>query len=235
VLCSLFAMAEAARLLDSADFKSLRSYFNRGYDCSVVENSSQSTLLHLVMRLPRADCDKASSLVKCLTKAGGPVNARDADGMTPLMRCRHAALAAVLLDHSADVNACSSGGITCLMHAVVNHDVPMLKLLFSRGASTEARDASGKTALYKACTTCAPVIAHILLDAGACAADQLLLHAVLRAKHAAEAQLQHLSTLLLFAPAQVNETDADGATPLMECIWPRSRLPPCICSAESWR
>eukprot|EP00953_Heterococcus_sp_UTEX-ZZ885_P002922 2105-Heterococcus_DN1.PRE.3 len=153
-----------------------------------------------------------------MIKAESAVNARDADGMTPLMRCAHAALAAVLLDHGADINACSSGGITRRMHAVLNHDVPMMKLLLSRSASTEARDASGQTALYKACATCAPVTAHILLDAGVCATDQLLLHAVVNGKHTADTQLQHLNMLLLFAPALVNEADADGASPLMECI-----------------
>jgi hypothetical protein len=86
-------MAAAARLLESSfrnnDCKAIRLYIKRGYNCSLVDPVSESTVLHLVMRLRCSDCDK-SSMAQSLIKAGNPVDAKDKDGMTPLMRCNDA-------------------------------------------------------------------------------------------------------------------------------------------------
>jgi uncharacterized protein len=126
-----------------------------------------------------------------------------------------------LLDHGADINACSgngnSGGITCLTQAVVTNNLPVVQLLLSRGASVNAKDWRSKTALILACEKSYCTIAEALLAAGATATNQLLLHAVLRGKHSADAKLE-LLRLLLQLGADVNEVDAEGATPLIQCM-----------------
>jgi ankyrin repeat protein len=146
-------MAEAARLFATAfendDCKAIRLYIKKGYNCSAVDSETQSTFLHLVMRLRCTDCDK-SSMAQSLIKGGNPVDARDKLGFTPLMICSYPALATVLLHHSADINACSSD-ITSLLQAVLNSNLPLVQLLLSRGASVNAEDSRSKTALNLAC------------------------------------------------------------------------------------
>jgi ankyrin repeat protein len=201
------AMAEAARLLETAfrngDCKAIRLYIKRGYNCSAVDPTTQFTLLHLVTRLRCADCDKRS-MAENLIRGGNPVDTRDKDGLTPLMRCESFELAKVLLDHGADFNACSG-------------NLPVVQLLLSRGASVNAKDWRSKTALFLACEKSYCTIAETLLAAGASATNQLLLHAVLRGKHSADAKLE-LLRLLLQHGADVNELDADGVTPLIQCV-----------------
>jgi Ankyrin repeats (3 copies) len=224
IVCALFAMAEAARLLESAfrndDCKAIRLYVKRGYNCSAVDPVSECTLLHVVMRLRCTDCDK-SSMAHSLIRGGNPVDARNKHGFTPLMIHTSPALATVLLDHGADVNACSGDGsssrITCLTQAVANNNLPVVQLLLSRGAAIDAALMGCRTALQATCDFGYPAIAKALLAAGASVTDQQLVHAAVVSKQSADTQLE-LLRLLLQHGAPVDELDADGASPLIECI-----------------
>jgi uncharacterized protein len=217
-------MAEAARLLKNAflheDCKAIRLYTRKGYDCRAVDSNTDFTLLHQVMRLSCTDCDK-SSMAQSLIKAGNPVDARDKDGVTPLMICRSPALAAVLLDHGADIDASSAdtipSGFTCLMLAVASNNLPVAQLLLSRGASVDAEVADCRTPLQLACDLGHPAIAKALLAAGACAAGQQLVHAAILSKHTADTKLDLVRVLLQY-DAPVDEVDAEGMTPLMQCV-----------------
>jgi uncharacterized protein len=217
-------MAEAARLLKNAflheDCKAIRLYTRKGYDCRAVDSNTDFTLLHQVMRLSCTDCDK-SSMAQSLIKAGNPVDARDKDGMTPLMHCRSPALAAVLLDHGADINAKSiqdgSSRFTCLMHAVASDKLPVVQLLLSKGASVDAAVSGYGTALFLACNLGHLAIAKALLAAGACAKTELPLHAAMLCVQGPDAKLE-LVRLLVQHGADVNEADTEGLTPLMLCV-----------------
>jgi ankyrin repeat protein len=224
-LClALYALAEAARLFVTAfrdnDCKAVRLYTKRGYDCSCVDPITNFTLLHLIMCLPCTDCDK-SSMAQSLIKAGNPVDARDKKGMTPLMHCRSTTLAAVLLDHGADINADSeedsSSRFTCLTHAVANDKLPVVQLLLSRGASVDAGVASCGTSLFLACNLGHLAIAKALLASGAHVTGQQLLHGALFKVAASGAHLELLRVLLQYH-APVEEVDAEGMTPLMQCV-----------------
>jgi hypothetical protein len=103
------------------------------------------------------------------------------------MRCRSPALAMVLLDHGAGINACSgdgrSSGSTCLKQAVASNDLPVVQLSLSRGAWVGAKMAYCPTYIYMACILGRSAIAEALLAAGASVEKDLLLHTVLRGKY----------------------------------------------------
>jgi ankyrin repeat protein len=220
-------MAEAARLLKNAflheDCKAIRLYIRKGYDCSAVDVLTQPecTLLHLVMGLSCTDCDK-NSLAQSLIKSRNQVDARDKEGLTPLMLSPSAALATVLLDHGADINATSdkklTTGFTCLMHAMAGDSLPVVQLLLSRGVSIETKISGGVTALSLTCDLCEPVFAEALLAAGARIAGQHILRDALLGQHRDPAKQLQLLRVLLQHGAPVDEVDEAGATPLMLCV-----------------
>jgi ankyrin repeat protein len=70
-----------------------------------------------------------------------------------------------LLRAGADVNTADSEGTTALMHAVVEADVRMMKLLIDNHANVNAKNALDSTALMYAATNFAK--AKLLVDAGA--------------------------------------------------------------------
>lgn len=72
---------------------------------------------------------------------------------------------AQFLHAGADVNTADSDGTTALMHAVIESDVKMMKLLIDSGANVNAKNSLDSTALLYAATNLAKT--RLLLDAGA--------------------------------------------------------------------
>jgi ankyrin repeat protein len=133
-------MAEAARLLEAAfnnDCKALRLYLKKGYDGAARSREApRPTLLHLVAALKCTDYDKGS-MIRTLIKQGVQVDARNDDGFTALMRCRTKAVATVLLDHGADLQARNEVDECCtaLMYAQQIDNLEIVQLLIQRGAA----------------------------------------------------------------------------------------------------
>jgi ankyrin repeat protein len=165
-------MAEAARLLEAAfsnDCKALRLYLKKGYDGTARSRElPRSTLLHQVALLECTDCDKCS-MARTLLKQGVQVDARDDLGFTALMRCKTKAMAAVLLDHGADLQAHNevNDGITCLMYAVQANNLQLVQLLAHRGAALDAQCLGHRSALFFSCTLGYGAVLSALLAAGA--------------------------------------------------------------------
>lgn len=83
--------------------------------------------------------------------SGAPVNARDAQGNTPLLHAAvygDAACVRLLLERGAEVNATNASGSTALLRAA--SDFVKLKLLVEHGANVNARSQLGNTPLILA-------------------------------------------------------------------------------------
>ena len=124
------------------------------------------TLLHLAAFFGHAE------LAHELLHKGAAVDARSTNAMrnTPLHAAvagRKAALARVLLDHGADVNARQHGGWTPLQGAAQSGDRDVVELLLSRQADVHARADNNQAALDLALMKGHQEIATLLEELGA--------------------------------------------------------------------
>jgi ankyrin repeat protein len=113
------------------------------------------------------DLEKVKSLVAA---DPGAVNARDANGRTPLhWACRGGKLEMLdyLAEKGADVNARDRNGTAPLHWAAVSGSAPFVRLLLERRAEPSAADASGDTPLNLAAGRGLMEAGGLLLDAGA--------------------------------------------------------------------
>jgi ankyrin repeat protein len=116
--------------------------------------------------------DRASEIIG---RDPSQVNAHSHDGWTPLHLASffgHCDLAALLLDHGADVNARSRSerfarANTPLHAAAANRQVEVARLLLERGADVNARDGSGFTPLALAANSRSDLLMILLLEKGA--------------------------------------------------------------------
>lgn len=94
-------------------------------------------------------------LMKTVLSKGNDVNARDNNGVTPLMNCSLKAMN-LLLDNGADVSLKDKNGNTALPWALErlgrsDEIVKKMQLLIDHGIDIDAKNNFGKTALYRAC------------------------------------------------------------------------------------
>ena len=157
-----------------------------------------------------------ATLKRLLAKSSVQVNARDADGNTPLLLAvgaRQPAAVELLLDAGARLNVQDTDGLTPLHIAVRGGDTGMAVLLLNRKADILARDHQGWTPLQWAIAADHLDTARALLDRGAAAnvadgSGATPLHWA-----AANGQLLTLE-VLLGKGAAVNVTDDEGDTAL---------------------
>ena len=97
------------------------------------------------------NCDSAESVQAAINQAENP-NARDKDGLTPLMYAAgynlNPHVVATLLNAGADINARDRyNDLTPLMYAAwLNQNPGMITTLLNAGADPKARSSAGKTA-----------------------------------------------------------------------------------------
>ena len=114
-------------------------------------------------------------LVREAVRQGAEINARSAEGLTPLLLAStqrdegKGEVISALLEAGADVNAViHSNGSTSLMWASQDADPGAIQALLNAGAKVDARDSSGETALmYAAGSNRDPAAIAVLVKAGA--------------------------------------------------------------------
>lgn len=128
--------------------------------------------------LHEAASEGDAALVSRLIKDGADVNARNKEGLTPLMMAAgrgNVKIAALLLNKGADVNAKleleNYRGLTALMFAIFDGHAEAVKLLIERGADVNAKYDGRWSALTIATATDRHAIADLLVKKGADTTD----------------------------------------------------------------
>jgi len=111
-----------------------------------------------------------TEIVKILLANGADVNARDSDGLTPLMLAAqkgYTELVGTLLSKDANVNAKDKDGGTALLRAAVSGQTEIVKILLANGADVNAEYYNKTTPLWLASIQGHTEIVKILLANGA--------------------------------------------------------------------
>jgi uncharacterized protein len=113
-----------------------------------------------------------TDIVDFLLSSGAAVNSpsRNAQHVMPLHSAAagaHLAIARLLLEHGADVNAVQEGGFVPLHSAAQNGQIEMVTLLLARGAAVGAQTSDGRTALAFALEAGHTRVAELLRQNGA--------------------------------------------------------------------
>ena len=105
-----------------------------------------------------------------LVALGFHIDARDAQGCTPLLRAcggGHAALARWLLERGADADHAADSGATCLSAAVSMDQAGVAEALLEHGAAVDRRLPGGVTPLLVAAALGRPALVALLIARGA--------------------------------------------------------------------
>lgn len=116
---------------------------------------------------------KHADVVKYLLDKGAPVDTRNKSEQTPLWQAawqpwhRDDEIAAVLIEHGANVNARDDKGFTPLHMAALTGHLPVVRLLLSKRAQVDAKSTKGASPLYKAAEAGQLETVSVLLGSGA--------------------------------------------------------------------
>jgi len=145
----------------------IRLLLDRGMDANAPDRTGHSSSIHLAASHAHP-AEDACGAIALLLERGVNVDARDIRGKTALMLAALAGkqvLFHFLLDHGADIDAQTEDGMTALMQVVrsgfCNKD--MVRMLLQAGATSTARDATGRTALMWAESEASTEIVQMLL------------------------------------------------------------------------
>ncbi len=105
-----------------------------------------TTALHLASNQATSQVE----IVRLLLAHKAAVNAKDQDGNTPLLLAQNPAIIEALVGAGADVNAANKEGLTALFAASEGGQIPIVKLLLSKGAKANVKTA-GMTPLMALC------------------------------------------------------------------------------------
>jgi hypothetical protein len=115
--------------------------------------------------------DGDTRAVDLFLKADFPPDSRDKHGVTLLgqaARCKHLAVAQLLLAHGADLHQLSEDrSYSPLMDAALSGSIELVKLFLAKGADPDIRSKDGQTALIVAVGRNDAATARLLLDYGA--------------------------------------------------------------------
>jgi hypothetical protein len=136
------------RAIARDDAPAIRAALAAGADPNAIDRDGGTALI-------AAARDGHAAAAETLIAAGARLDLRDhrSTSWTPLMHAVHkrqTATARVLLDHGADANARTGGGVTALIMSAAYGDTETVRLLLEHGADPRARAHGGVTALGNA-------------------------------------------------------------------------------------
>jgi len=166
--------------------------------------------------------DGDAARVQALLARGAPLEARDADGNTPLLRAtliNAEAAASALIQAGADVNAKNEIGVTALWIAAGKGKLEILAQTLRHGADLRSTNRYGGTALIPACERGHVAVVQELLtrtDVNANHVNNLGWTALLEAVILGDGgpRYREITGLLIAAHADLNIADRDGKTAL---------------------
>jgi ankyrin repeat protein len=172
-------------------------------------------------QLLEAAGDGDTARVRQLLTEGAPLEARDAQGNTPLLRAtqgNHAQAAAALIEAGADVNSQNHMQDSAYLLAGAQGYREILELALSHGADLKSTNRYGGTALIPACERGHVEVVKRLLQAGVDPdhVNRLGWTGLLEAIILSDGGPRHqaIVALLIEGGAEVNLPDKDGRTPL---------------------
>ncbi|MGE0804622.1 MAG: ankyrin repeat domain-containing protein [Burkholderiaceae bacterium] len=173
------------------------------------------------MRLHMAAAADDAATIQQLLALGTAVDARDANGRTPLLVATHGnrvRAAQALIKAGADVNAKDSIEDSPYLYAGARGHLEILKLTLAHGADLKSVNRYGGTALIPAAerghveTVCMLIAAGVNVDHVNRLGWTALLEAIMLGNGGR--RHQQIVDLLLTAKADPNLADRDGVTPL---------------------
>ncbi len=147
--------------------EAVRHLLGRGADVNAKNGDVGFTALHIAAEYHHPP------VVKLLLESSANVNAINVWDQTPLHQAawqawhKDSAIASILLDHGAAIDAKDNHGWTPLLKAAQAGHTQFVALLISRGADLNAKCDCDKNALYLASENGHLQIVRLLLDAGA--------------------------------------------------------------------
>ena len=159
-----------------------------------------------------------AAAVRALLQKHVPVDTPAGDGATALhwaVRNDELAIAQLLLEAGANVNAANRWGVTPLSVACVNGSAAAVELLLKAGADVNAVQTSGETALMTAARTGNLAVVSRLLDAGATVNHRMPGHGQTALMWAAAERHAGVARALIARGADVDVRSNNGYTALM--------------------
>lgn len=137
-------------------------------------------------------CD-TPQCVQLLLEHGAKPDVRDQSDQTLLMSTNSRAIARLLIDHGADINAAEATTLVRVLHHVVDGNrLGVLAELIERGADLEVKDWTGQTPLYDAVRHNHTEAARMLAEAGASLDVNSTLYGPMMALHPEDAELHEV-------------------------------------------
>lgn len=181
-----------------------------------VETSDSKTALFIAVTEQELD------IVKALLKLDADLTSTDNLGRTPLLQALNLGneeIFDVLLEKGADIDSQDNQGSTALHFVLNSNNVALTERLiglFKNKSKLDVQDASGNTPLHRAAYNGRKAAVELLLEAKAnpniqSEAGGLPIHR--------GSDNYNITLLLADAGSNLNATDEDGWTPLMQCVY----------------
>jgi len=155
---------EAARM---GKLETVKALLDKGADINTKEKLGPVTPLFVAAEKKKVD------VLKYLLEKGADVHAKNEYDQTALhqvaMQRWHndSVIAAILVDHGAQLEARDNKGFTPLIIASDFHNLPLVAFLISKGANVNAKTAKNRTALYRAAREGDFPLVKLLVENGA--------------------------------------------------------------------